>query len=227
MGQCKALCEWVVEALGHRDDVATRFVAVRFGNVLGSSGSVIPIFRKQIERGGPVTRDASGDDALLHDDPGGGVARDPGRRRSRTAGRCTCWTWASRCKIVDLARNMIRLSGKEPDRDIADRVRRRAAGGEAPRGALGRRRSRSPPSEHPKIMRADPRAGRRGVAGGAARAAGAPRRRGRHARRRCGCSPRRCAAPSGRRRSCSRPTCSAPRSVASGAVRCKARRPGV
>jgi FlaA1/EpsC-like NDP-sugar epimerase len=55
MGQSKALCEWIVEAYGHRDDVKTRFVAVRFGNVLGSSGSVIPIFRRQLERGGPLT----------------------------------------------------------------------------------------------------------------------------------------------------------------------------
>ena len=50
MGQSKALCEWIVEAYGAREDVATRFVAVRFGNVLGSSGSVIPIFRRQIAR---------------------------------------------------------------------------------------------------------------------------------------------------------------------------------
>src|SRR5207237_4391717 len=55
MGQSKALCEWIVESYGHRSDVATRFVGVRFGNVLGSSGSVIPISRRQIERGGPVT----------------------------------------------------------------------------------------------------------------------------------------------------------------------------
>ena len=55
MGQSKALCEWIVETYGHRLDIETRFVAVRFGNVLGSSGSVIPIFRRQIERGGPVT----------------------------------------------------------------------------------------------------------------------------------------------------------------------------
>jgi FlaA1/EpsC-like NDP-sugar epimerase len=54
MGQSKALCEWIVEAYGARDDIATRFVAVRFGNVLGSSGSVIPIFRRQIAEGGPV-----------------------------------------------------------------------------------------------------------------------------------------------------------------------------
>ena len=55
MGQSKAVCEWIVEAYGARADMPTRFVAVRFGNVLGSSGSVIPIFRRQIERGGPVT----------------------------------------------------------------------------------------------------------------------------------------------------------------------------
>ncbi|MGH3110447.1 MAG: SDR family NAD(P)-dependent oxidoreductase, partial [Gaiellaceae bacterium] len=55
MGQSKALCEWIVKAHGVRANGATRFVAVRFGNVLGSSGSVIPIFRKQIARGGPVT----------------------------------------------------------------------------------------------------------------------------------------------------------------------------
>jgi FlaA1/EpsC-like NDP-sugar epimerase len=54
-GQCKVVCEWIVECFGAREDLATRFVAVRFGNVLGSSGSVISIFRRQIERGGPVT----------------------------------------------------------------------------------------------------------------------------------------------------------------------------
>ncbi|MFL5981699.1 MAG: polysaccharide biosynthesis protein, partial [Gaiellaceae bacterium] len=55
LGQSKALCEWIVEAYGTRRDISTRFVAVRFGNVLGSSGSVIPIFRRQIAKGGPVT----------------------------------------------------------------------------------------------------------------------------------------------------------------------------
>src|SRR5262249_55586422 len=55
LGQSKALCEWIVEGYGDRADISTRFVAVRFGNVLSSSGSVIPIFRRQIERGGPVT----------------------------------------------------------------------------------------------------------------------------------------------------------------------------
>ena len=94
MGQSKALCEWVVETYGHRVDVPTRFVAVRFGNVLGSSGSVVPIFRRQLERGEAAHGHAPGDDALLHDDPGGGVARRPGGG-DRRARRCMSSTWAS------------------------------------------------------------------------------------------------------------------------------------
>ena len=54
MGASKAMAEWIVEAAGHRRP-QTRFLTVRFGNVLGSSGSVVPIFRTQIEHGGPVT----------------------------------------------------------------------------------------------------------------------------------------------------------------------------
>ncbi len=54
MGASKAMAEWVCAAARERHP-ETRFVAVRFGNVLGSSGSVVPIFRRQIERGGPVT----------------------------------------------------------------------------------------------------------------------------------------------------------------------------
>ena len=83
MGQSKALCEWIVEAWGHRTDASTRFCGVRFGNVLGSSGSVIPIFRKQLARGRAADGDASRHDALLHDDPGGRAARHPGRRDRR------------------------------------------------------------------------------------------------------------------------------------------------
>ena len=54
MGASKAMAEWIVEAAGHKHP-QTRFITVRFGNVLASSGSVVPIFRSQIERGGPVT----------------------------------------------------------------------------------------------------------------------------------------------------------------------------
>jgi FlaA1/EpsC-like NDP-sugar epimerase len=118
MGQSKALCEWIVEAYGHRDEVATRFVAVRFGNVLGSSGSVVPIFRRQIERGGPVT--------VTHPDmtryfmtipEAASLVVQAGAIGGR--GEVYVLDMGDPVNIVDLARNMVLLSGKQPERDIA------------------------------------------------------------------------------------------------------------
>jgi FlaA1/EpsC-like NDP-sugar epimerase len=113
MGQSKALCEWIVESFGHRRDVSTRFVAVRFGNVLNSSGSVIPIFRKQIERGGPVT--------VTHPDMTRYFMTIPEAvslvvQAGAIGGRGQVFVldMGEPVRIVDLAQNMIRLSGKEP-----------------------------------------------------------------------------------------------------------------
>ena len=97
MGASKALAEWAVEAADSRFP-ETRFASVRFGNVLGSSGSVVPIFRRQIAAGGPGDGHRPGDDALLHDDPGGGAARDPRGVADAAAARCSCSRWASRCR---------------------------------------------------------------------------------------------------------------------------------
>ncbi len=113
MGQSKALCEWIVESFGHRRDVSTRFVAVRFGNVLNSSGSVIPIFRKQIERGGPVT--------VTHPDMTRYFMTIPEAvslvvQAGAIGGRGQVFVldMGEAVRIVDLAQNMIRLSGKVP-----------------------------------------------------------------------------------------------------------------
>src|SRR4051794_4541519 len=151
MGQCKALCEWVVEALGHRDDVTTRFVAVRFGNVLGSSGSVIPIFRKQIERGGPVTVTHPEMTRYFMTIPEAvSLVIQAGSIADR--GQVYVLDMGEPVRILDLARNMIRLSGKEPDRDIAiEYVGTRA--GEKLHEELWGDAEQVAPSSHPKIMR--------------------------------------------------------------------------
>ena len=117
MGQSKALCEWIVEAFGHRQDIPTRFVAVRFGNVLGSSGSVIPIFRRQIERGGPVTVTHPEMTRFFMTIPEAvSLIVQAGAIGGR--GEVFVLDMGEAVRIVDLARNMIELSGKEPERDI-------------------------------------------------------------------------------------------------------------
>jgi len=117
MGQSKALCEWLVESWGQREDTATRFCGVRFGNVLGSSGSVIPIFRRQIARGGPVT--------VTHPEMSRYFMTIPEAvqlviQAGAIGGRGQVYVldMGEPVKIVDLADTMIRLSGKEPRRDI-------------------------------------------------------------------------------------------------------------
>jgi FlaA1/EpsC-like NDP-sugar epimerase len=117
MGASKALAEWAVEAAQNRWK-ATRYASVRFGNVLGSSGSVVPIFRRQIQQGGPVTvtdpkmtryfmTTAEAVQLIIRS---GDLA---------TGGEVFVLEMGDPVKIVDLARNMIRLAGYEPDVDIA------------------------------------------------------------------------------------------------------------
>jgi len=118
MGQSKALCEWIVEAYGAREDIATRFVAVRFGNVLGSSGSVIPIFRRQIANGGPVTVTHPEMTRYFMTIPeAASLVIQAGAIGGR--GDVFVLDMGDPVRILDLAKQMVRLSGKEPDRDIA------------------------------------------------------------------------------------------------------------
>ncbi|HWH04941.1 MAG TPA: nucleoside-diphosphate sugar epimerase/dehydratase, partial [Gaiellaceae bacterium] len=112
MGQSKAVCEWIVEAFGARPGVRTRFVAVRFGNVLGSSGSVIPIFRRQIANGGPVT--------VTHPEMTRYFMTIPEAVQLVVQagaiggqGQVFVLDMGEPVRIVELAENMIRLSGRE------------------------------------------------------------------------------------------------------------------
>jgi FlaA1/EpsC-like NDP-sugar epimerase len=118
MGASKAMAEWIVEAAGQKHP-HTRFVSVRFGNVLASSGSVVPIFRRQIERGGPVT--------VTHPEMTRYFMTIPEavqlviRSGDIGAGKGEVFVldMGEPVRIVDLAHNMIRLAGYEPEADIA------------------------------------------------------------------------------------------------------------
>jgi len=118
MGASKAMAEWVVEASGHRHP-DTRFVIVRFGNVLGSSGSVVPIFRRQIERGGPVTVTHPEMSRYFMTIPEAVQLVIQAGDLGIASGEVFVLEMGEPVRIVDLARNMIRLAGYEPEVDIA------------------------------------------------------------------------------------------------------------
>ena len=117
MGASKALAEWAVEAAQHRWK-GTRFAAVRFGNVLGSSGSVVPIFRRQIAAGGPVTVTDPKMTRYFMTIPEAVQLIIRSGELSK-GGEVFVLEMGDPVKIIDLARNMIRLAGYEPDAEIA------------------------------------------------------------------------------------------------------------
>jgi FlaA1/EpsC-like NDP-sugar epimerase len=151
-GQSKTLCEWIVEAYGARDDVSTRFVAVRFGNVLDSAGSVIRIFKRQIAKGGPVTVTNPEMTRYFMTTPEAvSLVIQAGSIGGR--GEIFVLDMGEPVKILDLAHNMIRLSGKEPDRDIPiEFIGARA--GEKLHEELWGENELITDTKHPKIKRA-------------------------------------------------------------------------
>ena len=117
MGASKALAEWAVEAANAQYE-KTAFCAVRFGNVLGSSGSVVPIFRRQIQNGGPVTVTDKRMTRFFMTIPE--AVQLVIRSGSLAAGgEVYALEMGDPVGIYDLARDMIRFSGLDPDHDIA------------------------------------------------------------------------------------------------------------
>jgi FlaA1/EpsC-like NDP-sugar epimerase len=118
MGASKAMAEWIVEAAG-RKHPQTKFVSVRFGNVLASSGSVVPIFRGQIERGGPVTVTDRDMTRYFMTIPEAVQLVIRSGDLGGASGEVFVLEMGEPVKIVDLAHNMIRLAGYDPEVDIA------------------------------------------------------------------------------------------------------------
>ena len=118
MGASKALAEWAVEAMSSRHP-GTRYSTVRFGNVLGSSGSVVPIFRRQIAAGGPVTVTDKRMSRYFMTIPEAVQLVIRAGSLTERSGDVFVLEMGEPIKIVDLAETMIRLSGFEPGRDIA------------------------------------------------------------------------------------------------------------
>ncbi len=118
MGASKALAEWAVEAEATKHP-GTRYATVRFGNVLGSSGSVVPIFRRQIAAGGPVTVTDERMTRYFMTIPEAVQLIIRAGSLGEPSGEIFVLEMGEPIRIIELAETMIRLSGLEPERDIA------------------------------------------------------------------------------------------------------------
>jgi FlaA1/EpsC-like NDP-sugar epimerase len=155
MGASKALAEWAVEAAA-ASHPATVYSTVRFGNVLGSSGSVVPIFRRQIAAGGPVTVTDARMTRYFMTIPEAVqlIIRAGSLSEASGSGDLFVLEMGEQVKISELAEAMIRLSGLEPEKDIAIEIVG-ARAGEKFHEDLFNPYERPQPTPAQKIMRAE------------------------------------------------------------------------
>jgi FlaA1/EpsC-like NDP-sugar epimerase len=150
MGASKRVAEMYVQALQNSKEMRTKFITTRFGNVLGSSGSVIPHFRKQISQGGPVT--------VTHKDIIRYFMTIPEACQlvlqagtMGAGGEIFVFDMGKPIRILDMAERMIRLSGLEPYEDIDIKITGLRPGEKLYEELLNDT-STSLPTHHPKIM---------------------------------------------------------------------------
>lgn len=153
MGATKRICEMIIQARSMEPDCQTQFVITRFGNVLGSNGSVIPIFERQISEGGPVT--------VTHRDITRFFMTIPEACQlvleagfMGNGGEIFVFDMGEPVKIDDLARRMIKLSGYKPDQDIKIEYTGLRPGEKLYEELLGER-ERTLPTFNPKVKIAE------------------------------------------------------------------------
>ncbi|MDO5655251.1 MAG: nucleoside-diphosphate sugar epimerase/dehydratase [Flavobacteriaceae bacterium] len=152
MGASKRVAELYVQSLQEKPGNTTKFITTRFGNVLGSNGSVIPLFRKQIEAGGPVT--------VTHPDITRFFMTIPEACElvlqagtMGQGGEIYVFDMGEPVKILDLAKKMIKMSGFKPETDIAIKITGLRPGEKLYEELLSDE-SKTLPTFHEKIMRA-------------------------------------------------------------------------
>ncbi|MFL0206604.1 nucleoside-diphosphate sugar epimerase/dehydratase [Aquirufa sp. 2-AUSEE-184A6] len=153
MGATKRLAEMYTQSMNQIEGVKTKFIATRFGNVLGSNGSVIPLFKKQIERGGPVT--------VTHPEITRYFMTIPEAcelvleaATMGQGGEVFVFDMGESVKIIDLAKKMITLSGLRVDKDIEIRYTGLRPGEKLYEELLNNDEN-TLPTHHPKILIAE------------------------------------------------------------------------